>query len=215
MANKVVNIGKQDTTSSLSSDEIYIDIDMNSSLVYDKIKDKPNYYDYYCYLAQEGHPLDELFLIITEDKKIFPPKFRENLLLCYVKYGNYEEALKEWEKSLKNYRINKSVNVRAVQNSLDNIFNWIPGERILNPEFGSKLHEYLYEGITDYNEEMIAGEIKYSIQRWEPRVIVTQIINQSSLEDRENNTIVLDIKYYIKGLPDRIFDKQYIFNRNI
>ena len=70
-------------------------------------------------------------------------------------------------------RIGKSVNVRAVQNSLDNIFSWIPGERILNPEFGTKLHEYLYEGITQYNEEMIVAEIKSCIARWEPRVVVT------------------------------------------
>lgn len=114
-----------------------------------------------------------------------------------------------------NRRLKKSVNVRAVQNSLDNIFSWIPGERIINPEFGTKLHEYLYEGITQYNEEMIVAEIKSCIARWEPRVVVTQVVNASTLSDTEDNTIVLDIKYYIKDLPDRIFDKQYIFNRSM
>ncbi len=114
-----------------------------------------------------------------------------------------------------NRRLKKSVNVRAVQNSLDNIFSWIPGERIINPEFGTKLHEYLYEGITQYNEEMIVAEIKSCIARWEPRVVVTQVVNTSTLSDTEDNTIVLDIKYYIKDLPDRIFDKQYIFNRSM
>jgi len=47
----------------------------------------------------------------------------------------------------------KDVNVKAVFNSLRNIFTWIPGERILNPEFGSKLRLYLYEGITPENKE--------------------------------------------------------------
>ena len=117
--------------------------------------------------------------------------------------------------SRSNYRLRKSVNVRAVQNALDNIFSWIPGERILNPEFGTRLHEYLYEGITQYNEEMIVAEIKSCIGRWEPRVVVTQVVNVSNLSDTEDNTIVLDIKYYIKGLPDTIFDKQYIFNRSM
>lgn len=215
MANKVLNIGKESTSSILSSDEIYVDIDMNSSLIYDNIKDKPDWYDYYCFLVQEGHNNEELFNIITEDKKTFPQKYKENLFLCYVRTGNYEDALKAWEDSLKNYRINRSINVRAVQNSLDNLFNWIPGERILNPEYGSNLYNYLYEGITNYNEEMVAAEIRSSISKWEPRVVITQIINESNLDDRENNAIVLNIKYYIKGLPDRIFDKQYIFNRNI
>lgn len=45
-------------------------------------------------------------------------------------------------------KVNKSVNVQAIKNSLKNIFTWIPGERILLPEFGSKLHMLLYEGIT-------------------------------------------------------------------
>ena len=40
-------------------------------------------------------------------------------------------------------------------------------------------------------------------------------MNTSTLSDTEDNTIVLDIKYYIKNLPDRIFDKQYIFNRSM
>lgn len=62
---------------------------------------------------------------------------------------------------------------------------------------------------------MIVAEIKSCIARWEPRVVVTQVVNTSTLSDTEDNTIVLDIKYYIKNLPDRIFDKQYIFNRSM
>ena len=50
-------------------------------------------------------------------------------------------------------RIARDVNVRAVMNSIRNIFTWFPGERILNPEFGQRLQQYLYEGITEYNVE--------------------------------------------------------------
>ena len=31
------------------------------------------------------------------------------------------------------FRVTKDINVKAVFNSLRNIFTWIPGERILNP----------------------------------------------------------------------------------
>ena len=48
-------------------------------------------------------------------------------------------------------KVDKLVNVNAIKNSLHNIFSWTPGERILNPEFGSKLRKLLYEGITDFN----------------------------------------------------------------
>ena len=53
------------------------------------------------------------------------------------------------------------------------------------------------------------------VARWEPRVVITRVVNMSTLSDTEDNTIVLDINYYIKGLSDRIFDKQYIFNRSM
>ena len=46
------------------------------------------------------------------------------------------------------YKVEKSLNVKAIFNSLRNIFTWIPGERILLPEFGSRLRSLLYEGIT-------------------------------------------------------------------
>lgn len=66
-------------------------------------------------------------------------------------------------------KVSKSVNVRAVRNSLHNIFTWIPGERILLPEFGSRLYTLLYEGITQLTEEQIIAEIRSCVTEWEPR----------------------------------------------
>ena len=51
------------------------------------------------------------------------------------------------------FKISKDVNVKAVFNSLHNIFTWIPGENILIPDFGSRLRKMLYEQITEYNVE--------------------------------------------------------------
>lgn len=51
------------------------------------------------------------------------------------------------------YKISKDVNVRAVMNSIRNIFTWIPGERIINPEFGETVSRHLYQGITEFNVE--------------------------------------------------------------
>lgn len=66
-------------------------------------------------------------------------------------------------------KIAKSVNVKAVRNSIHNIFTWIPGERILLPEFGSRLYLMLYEGITPLTEERIIAEIRSCMTEWEPR----------------------------------------------
>jgi phage baseplate assembly protein W len=116
--------------------------------------------------------------------------------------------------SKNNLRVEKNINIEAVQTSLDNIFSWIPGERVLNPEFGNNLYKYLYEGITEYTEELIVAEIKNCVLRWEPRVSIINVYNVSTVQDTEDNTIVLDIEYYINGLEDTIYRKEYRFNRN-
>lgn len=107
------------------------------------------------------------------------------------------------------YDISRTVNVRAVQNSLMQIFTWTPGERIINPEFGNNLHRYLYEGITDFNIEAVMAEIRNCVSQWEPRVSIDRVVNIQSVEGVENNTIRLDIYYRIPGLTDEQFVYSY------
>lgn len=71
----------------------------------------------------------------------------------------------------------------------------------------------LYEGINDYNQQAIFAEIKNALNKWEPRVNLIGVNNSSTMEDTENNTIVLDIEYTINGLPDKVYKKQYIYDK--
>lgn len=115
--------------------------------------------------------------------------------------------------SMSKYKVDRSVNVRAVQNSLHNIFSWLPGERILNPEFGNTLYKYLYSGITDYNTEQIIAEIQHCISEYEPRVSINQIVNVSTVEDTENNTIHLEIIYSIPTLNEQQYSYMYTYTK--
>jgi len=72
--------------------------------------------------------------------------------------------------NMSEWKVEKSVNVRAIFNSLRNIFTWHLGERILLPEFGSRLKNLLYEGITPATEEAIMAEIRSCVSEWEPRI---------------------------------------------
>ena len=111
------------------------------------------------------------------------------------------------------YKLAKLVNVKAVFNSLHNIFTWNPGERILNPEFGNNLRKYLYEGITDFTSEAIIAEIRRCISEYEPRVLVQSIKNVSNTSDTENNTIQLDIIFTIPTLSKEQFIYSYTYNQ--
>ena len=106
-------------------------------------------------------------------------------------------------------KVDKLVNVNAIKNSLHNIFSWTPGERILNPEFGSKLRKLLYEGITDFNQEQIIAEIRNSVSQWELRVRIDDIVKLTSTDDVENNTVYLRVIYSIPSLTKEQFYYDY------
>ena len=112
---------------------------------------------------------------------------------------------------IQKYFLLNDININAIFNSIYNIFTWIQGERILNPDFGSKLHTYLYEGIT---EEAIVAEIRGVCIKYEPRINVVDIIPVNDINDQENNTVRLDIKFEIPGLTDEQFRYSYTFNGN-
>lgn len=117
------------------------------------------------------------------------------------------------EKALQ-YKVAKNTNVNAVKNAIYNIFTWIPGERVLNPEFGSRLKYYLYEGITEFNIEKIIAEIKSCVLKWEPRAQITNVINITNINEVEDSTIHLQIRYIINGLPDQEYYYDYILDKN-
>ena len=125
-----------------------------------------------------------------------------------VKLSNdYQIDLDVWNK-MSYWSVDKSVNVQAVFNSLRNIFTWNQGERILLPEFGSRLHMLLYEGITPATEEAIIAEIRSSVSEWEPRVQITSIVNASDIEDTEDNVIHIQIMFTIPSLGN----EQYAYD---
>lgn len=113
----------------------------------------------------------------------------------------------------KNMWITKDVNVKAVFNSIRNIFTWVPGERVLLPEFGSNLRKYLYEQITPTNIERIISEIQSVCLRWEPRVNIVNVVNVGTVDDTEDNTVRLDIVFTIPSLSNEQYNYSYIYNR--
>lgn len=110
------------------------------------------------------------------------------------------------------YKISKNVNVKAVMGAIHNIFTWIPGERILLPEFGSRLQMLLYEGITPLTEERITAEIRGIVTEWEPRAQIAEIRNVSTVEDTEDNTIHLEIVFTIPSLSDDQYTYSFKYN---
>lgn len=114
---------------------------------------------------------------------------------------------------IQTWKVERLTDTVAVRNSVHNIFSWIPGQRILNPEFGNKIREYLYEGMTNFNAEQVIAEIRKAIELWEPRVEIDDITRSDTVEQNEENEVDIVVVYHVKGLPEEKYTEPIIFGR--
>ena len=78
-------------------------------------------------------------------------------------------------KRTKKNDIKMSYDDDAIKNSLYNLFNTLPGNRILLPDYGCDLNFYVFEHINETNARMIGRSIKNAIEKWENRVSILNI----------------------------------------
>ena len=196
MANKVIQFSQSSLAKKIEDNvkEVFLDIDMKAKLAtvyrHNTTKTMPELSDCWTMLGAENSDVS----VVTEQTLANIALFPDD---SYIKPNYYTTVSAE-----QTLQINKLVNVNAIRNSLDNIFSWTPGERVLNPEFGTNLRKLLYEGITDFNVEQIVAEIKHAVAQWEPRVQVENIVDVSTIEDHENNNVHLKVIYTIPSLSD-------------
>lgn len=63
----------------------------------------------------------------------------------------------------------------AIRNSIINIFLTSPGDKLLNPEFGIDLRDYLFLGVADTVATSIYNDIYNNITRFEPRIVLNKL----------------------------------------
>ena len=88
-------------------------------------------------------------------------------------------------------------NINAITRSVRNIIFTYPGEKPFDPEFGSQVSKMLFENIDPLNAIKIKREIRYSIDRYEPRVLLT---NVEVTPDYDGNAFNVIIAYNIIGI---------------
>ena len=67
------------------------------------------------------------------------------------------------------------VNSKAIKNSIYNILSTMPGQKILNPECGLNLTQWLFTNLSETNASLIKFKITEQINRYEPRVTLTKV----------------------------------------
>ncbi len=90
-----------------------------------------------------------------------------------------------------------------IKSNLVNLLLTDTGERLMNPNFGTLLRRFLFEGITDSNIESLKESVLNSIAIYVPEVAVLELIISPNAD---YNLVELTINYVLKisNTPDQI-----------
>lgn len=82
----------------------------------------------------------------------------------------------------------------CINQSIKTILSTTPGERLMLPEFGSNLKEYVFEPLDFSTRELIIAEVELALERWEDRISIYDV-RVEELED--DNILTLTVEYSI------------------
>jgi phage baseplate assembly protein W len=96
-----------------------------------------------------------------------------------------------------NYDLIALKNESAIARSIRNLVLTYPGERFFNENLGSKVSRSLFENIDEISSSVIKDEIENTINNYEPRVDLIDVIVDP---DYDNNNFNVTVNYYIIGI---------------
>tara|TARA_B100000900_G_scaffold413956_1_gene439219 strand:+ start:611 stop:1057 length:447 start_codon:yes stop_codon:yes gene_type:complete len=110
------------------------------------------------------------------------------------------------------YRMNTGFVELVIQN-LKMLILTIPGERIMEPDFGVGLKTFLFEQNVERVHGTIAAKIKRQAQRYIPSISITSVdfFTSENTVDMPDNYLHIAVSFYIKPLEtssklDLLFD---------
>lgn len=96
-----------------------------------------------------------------------------------------------------NYDLIGLKNESAIARSVRNLVFTLPGERFFNENLGSKVSRSLFENIDEISASVIKDEITNTINNYEPRVNLIDVVVSPNYDENEFN---VTINYRIVGI---------------
>jgi len=85
---------------------------------------------------------------------------------------------------------------QSVREVIWNILLTRPGERLMRPEFGAGLRDYLHRPNNETTRQLIADVARKAITRWEPRIHLDEVAVSS--DPNQLNEVTLSIRYRLR-----------------
>jgi phage baseplate assembly protein W len=90
---------------------------------------------------------------------------------------------------------------QEIEEAIRLILGTSPGERPMRPEFGCRIHEFLFASADGETANSIGNEVRSALRRWEPRIDVSDV--QVTIDARNPALLYIDVRYAIKATNDR------------
>jgi len=89
-----------------------------------------------------------------------------------------------------------------VKSNFVNLIKTRLGERVHQPEFGCRIHQILFEPLSDENIEFGKQSVIDAVQKFMPFLELTQISLVTPEENRERNTLEIYVRYVFRSNPN-------------
>ncbi len=88
----------------------------------------------------------------------------------------------------------------AVRQSIYLIVFTVPGERVMRPQFGCRIHELVFDPANSKTAATAERYVREALELWEPRITLEDVIVEPSNEDR--GELAINIVYRLKDELD-------------
>lgn len=82
------------------------------------------------------------------------------------------------------------------------------GERVMRPDFGCGIHEYVFERTDPTTVSLMVESVKDAIMRWEPRVHEVEVDVQSDSQD--DGRLQIHVQYTVRS-TNNLYNQVYPF----
>ena len=98
---------------------------------------------------------------------------------------------------------------RLIKNDILQLLLTVPGERVMRPDYGVNLRNFVFEQMVDNRIMSLKNEIQVQITNQEPRVNIESIVIET---DDDNNQMKISIVVSLKKDPKRQFTIEQFFD---
>lgn len=89
---------------------------------------------------------------------------------------------------------------RDLEQAIQIILETAPGERVMRPEFGCRIHDLVFAPHDAATEGLVIHYVEAALERWEPRVAVQQV--NISTDPTRDGVLLIEIRYQVKDSHD-------------